>query len=180
MLDLRSPRWKELSQAYGSAENIPGLLAQLRTAAPKKDYRSEPWFSLWSSLCHQGDIYTASYAAVPHFVALGPERPISERTDFLLIVAKIEAMRHAKRAPRMPADLKRSYEDAVRAGVPLAMSCMERDWPEDDYRVVLGALAIFRGHIALGNMLLDFDGDCQCPNCDTVFPPLGYDILKEK
>jgi len=180
VLDLQSTRWKELSHAYGSAQDIPGLLSQLKTAAPKKDYRSEPWFSLWSSLCHQGDVYTASYAAVPHIVAIGLERPISERTDFLLIAAKIEAMRHAKRAPKMPADLKRAYEDTVRAGAPLAMSCMERDWPEDDYRVVLGALAIFRGHIALGNMLLDFEGDCLCPNCDTVFPPLGYDILKEK
>ena len=180
MLDLQSPRWKELSQAYGTAENIPVLLAQLKTAAAKKDYRSEPWFSLWSSLCHQGDIFTASYAAVPHIVALGPEKPISERIDFLLIAAKIEAIRNAKTAPRMPADLKLSYEDAIRAGIPLAMSCMEQDWPEDDYRVILGALTIFRGHIALGNMLLDFDGDCQCPNCDTVFPPLGYDILKEK
>jgi hypothetical protein len=45
---------------------------------------------------------------------------------------------------------------------------------------ILGALAIFRGPVALGNMLLDFDGDCQCPNCDTVFPALGYDILKQK
>jgi hypothetical protein len=180
MLDLRSPRWKELSHAYGSAEDIPGLLSQLKTAAPKKDYRSEPWFSLWSALCHQGDVYTASYAGVPRIVAIRPKRPISERTAFLLIAAKIEATRHAKRAPRMPADLRRSYEDAIRAGVLLAMSCMEQDWQEDDYRVILGALTIFLGHLALGNMLLEFDGDSQCPNCDTVFPPLGYDILKEK
>ena len=180
MLDLQSPRWKELLHAYGSAQDIPGLLSQLKTAAPKKDYRSEPWFSLWSALCHQEDVYTASYAAVPHIVAVGSERPISERADFLLIAAKIEAMRHAKRAPKMPADLKKSYVDAIGAGVSLAMSCMEQDWPEDDYRVLLGALAIFRGHVALGNMLLDFDGDCQCPNCDTVFSPLGYDTLEEK
>lgn len=180
MLDLQSPRWKELSQAYGSAENIPGLLSQLKTAALPKNYQSEPWFSLWSSLCLQGDVYTASYAAVPHIVARGSKRPISERTNCLLMVAKIEAMRHAKRAPSIPTALKRSYADALRAGVSLAMSCMERDWPEDDCRVLLGALAIFCGHVAVGNMLLDFDGDCQCPNCDTVFPPLGYNIREEK
>jgi len=180
MLDLQSPRWKELSQAYGSAENIPDLLAQLKTAPPKEDYRSEPWFSLWSSLCHQGDVYTASYAAVPHIVVLGSEKPISERADLILISAEIEARRHVKKAPEIPADLKGSYEEAIRAGVSLVMSCMEREWPEDEYRALLGALAIFRGHVALGNMLLDFDGDCQCPNCDAVFPPLGYDILEEK
>lgn len=89
-------------------------------------------------------------------------------------------MRHAKAAPKIPADLKRPYENAIREGVSLAMSCLERDWPEDEYRVVLGALAIFSGHVRFGNMMLDFDGDCQCPNCDTVFQPLGYDILKEE
>lgn len=180
MLDLRSPRWKELSHAYGSAQDIPGLLSQLKTAAPEKDYRSEPWFSLWSALCHQGDIYTASYAAVPHILAAGSEKPISQRMDFLLITAKIEAMRHVKGAPKIPADLKRPYENAIREGLSLAMSCLEQDWPEDEYRVVLGALAIFSEHVAFGNMMLDFDGDCQCPNCDTVFPPLGYDILKKE
>jgi hypothetical protein len=180
MLDLRSPRWKELSQAYGSAENIPGLLTQLETATPKRDYRSEPWYSLWSSLCHQGDVYTASYAAVPHIVALGSKKPVSERIDILLLSAKIEAQRHVKSAPEIPADLKISYKDAILAGVSLAKGCLGRDWTEDDYRVVLGALAVFQGHFALGNMLLEFDGDCQCPNCDTVFPPLGYDILEEK
>ena len=25
---------------------------------------------LWSSLCHEGDVYTASYAAVPHIVQM--------------------------------------------------------------------------------------------------------------
>jgi len=180
MLELQSPRWKELSHAYGSAQDIPGLLSQLKNAGPKKDYRSEPWFSLWSALCHQGDVYTASYAAVPHIVALASKRAISERTEFFLIAATIEAMRHTKKAPKIPPDLKRPHEDALREAASLAMGCMERDWPEEDFRVVLGALAIFRGHVALGNMLLDFDGDCQCPNCNTVFSPLGYDILKNK
>lgn len=179
MLDLRSPRWKELSHAYGSAKDIPALLSQLKSALPKKDYQSEPWFSLWSALCHQGDVYTASYAAVPHILAAGSKKPIPQRMDFLLIVAKIEAMRLTKTAPRIPVDLKQSYESAIREGVSLAMSCLGQKWPEDEYRVVLGALAIFSGHVAFGNMILDFDGDCQCPNCDTVFPPLGYDILKK-
>jgi len=89
-------------------------------------------------------------------------------------------MRHAEAAPKIPADLKRASENSIRDSFSLANSCLERDWPEEDYRVVLGSLAIFSGHVAFGNMMLDFDGDCQCPNCDTVFPPLGYDILKKE
>ena len=45
---------------------------------------------------------------------------------------------------------------------------------------MLGALVVFRGNPALGNMLLDFEGEGQCPNCETVFPALGYDILEQE
>jgi hypothetical protein len=45
---------------------------------------------------------------------------------------------------------------------------------------MLGALLVFRGNPALGNMLLDFDGHGQCRNRETVFAPLGCDILKSE
>lgn len=52
--------WSQLSHAYGSAEDIPALLDQLA---------SEPspgrWNDLWSALCHQGSVYSASFAALP-------------------------------------------------------------------------------------------------------------------
>jgi hypothetical protein len=49
-----------------------------------------------------------------------------------------------------------------------------------DDRVMLAALLVFPRNAALGNMLLDFAGDWQCANCETVFPPLGYDMLKSE
>ena len=180
MLDLSSPRWKKLSQAYGSAEGIPALLIQLKTAPLSESYQSEPCNSLCGSLCHQSDSYTASYAAVPHIIHLGLKRlkrPVSERFDFILM---IEAMRHKKASPRVPRDLKSSYEDAIRSGYALVKSSLDHSWSEEEYRVMLGALLVFRGNPALGNILLDFDGDCQCPNCETVLPPLGYAILKSE
>jgi len=180
MLDLHSPRWKQLSQAYGPAENIPALLEQLKSAPPKKNYRDEPWFTLWSSLCHQGDVYTASYAAVPHILQTASERPIEERPEFLLLAGCIEAQRHTKEAPKVPADLEAAYKDFLQLGNSMALLCLGRGWQETDYRVLLGSLLIFRGEIPLGNMLINFDGNCQCPNCDAVFPALGYDILKDK
>jgi hypothetical protein len=76
MLLLQSPQWSELKHAYGSAKNIPALLQQLE-GFPTSEGTNEPWFTLWSSLCHQGDIYSASFAAVPHIVrvlASAPDR----------------------------------------------------------------------------------------------------------
>jgi hypothetical protein len=176
MLDLNSPRSNKLSQAYGSAEGIPALLRQLKTARPSESYRSEPC----GSVCHQGHVYTASYAALPHIIHLGLKRPVSERCDFILMSAKIEAMRHQKASPRVPRDLKSSYEDAIRSAYALVKSSLDHSWSEEEYRVLPGALLVFRGNPALANRLLDFDGDCQCPNRETVFPPLGYDILKSE
>ncbi|TWJ07747.1 hypothetical protein LX16_4909 [Stackebrandtia albiflava] len=51
--------WSSLGHAYGSAEDIPEKLERLR-AAPT----SALWTDLWSALCHQGTVYSASYAAL--------------------------------------------------------------------------------------------------------------------
>ncbi|MFJ5075989.1 hypothetical protein ACIP8Z_15470 [Streptomyces sp. NPDC088553] len=52
--------WPHLSHAYGSAEDIPALLARIASeSAP------ELWNDLWSALCHQGSVYPASFAALP-------------------------------------------------------------------------------------------------------------------
>jgi hypothetical protein len=158
MLDRSSPRCKKLSQAYGSAEDIPASLIQLKTAAPSESFQSESWNSLWGSLCHQSDVYTASYAAVPHIIHLALKRPVCERFDFILMSAKIEAMRHRKASPRAPRDLKCSYEDVIRSAYTLVKSSLNHSWSEEECRRNLGALVVFRANPALANMLLDFDG----------------------
>ena len=70
MLELDDPRWSELSHAYGGASDIPALLRQLAKSPRQQGTKEEPWFTLWSSLCHQGDAYSASYAAIPHIVEM--------------------------------------------------------------------------------------------------------------
>jgi hypothetical protein len=65
-LSLEDARcWAHLKRAYGSARDIPGLLQQLLTL-PASSGGDEPWFSLWSALAHQGNVYSASFAAVSH------------------------------------------------------------------------------------------------------------------
>lgn len=52
--------WRELTHAYGSAEDIPGLFARLGGIED-----DAVWTELWSALCHQGSVYEASWAALP-------------------------------------------------------------------------------------------------------------------
>src|SRR5688572_15692499 len=99
MLELNSERWKELSHAYGSAEDIPALIEELKTSIPTDDYEDEPWFSIWSSLCHQSDVYTASFAAVPHIVEIAASKTENERWKHICFVSTVESYRHRKKAP---------------------------------------------------------------------------------
>jgi hypothetical protein len=55
MLSLDSPRWNELQHAYGIASDTPSLLRQL-LSLPDSVGEREPWYTLWSSLAHQGDV----------------------------------------------------------------------------------------------------------------------------
>jgi hypothetical protein len=177
MLDLNSSQWKILTHAYGSAADIPALLEQLKTASPQKDGTVEPWYSLWSALCHQYDVYPASYAALPHIVAIAGFRPTRERLDHLLLAASIEAFRHFDDAPPMPGDLWEAYQEGLKQAAELTLECLGLDWQEAETRHLLGALAVMRGQPRLGLAIMELDQETECPNCLTTFITHGYDLF---
>jgi len=177
MLDLDSPIWKDLTHAYGSAADIPTLLEQLKTASPQEKYDSEPWFSLWSALCHQNDVYSASYAALPHIIAIAGSKPARERLDHLFLAASIEAFRHVGDAPAIPVDLQEAYQQGIEQSFTLILGCLKLDWQENEYRILLGALAVVRAHPQLGNAIFELDQEIECPHCQTYFPTRGYDLF---
>ena len=55
--------WRSLRHAYGDADDVPGFLRQL---SPDPSHKA--WGELWSRLCHQGTVYSASFAALPHLL----------------------------------------------------------------------------------------------------------------
>jgi hypothetical protein len=153
MLELSSPRWVELSDAYGSAAKIPGLLRQL-SALPTDDGSSEPWFSLWSALAHQGDVYSASFAAVPHVieaVASSPERVTDVYFHFL---AWIEICRNKNNAD-LPDDLAAGYFDALKRVPVLVASAAEKQWSPAFTACALSATAAAKGQHELAEALLE-------------------------
>ncbi|MEV5983149.1 hypothetical protein [Streptomyces sp. NPDC052114] len=58
--------WAALEHAYGTADDVPGLLRAAGSADAR--VREDAVEELFSSLCHQGSVYSATVAAVP-FVA---------------------------------------------------------------------------------------------------------------
>jgi hypothetical protein len=159
MLELDSPRWRDLNSAYGPATKIPKHLSALEGFPPHNSYESEPYFSLWSALCHQGDVYTASYAALPHLVSaidLAPAPQTAPWTLFLLI-ACIEIARASGRGPVMPEDLKSSYDFALKRIPNLVRSASVGQWDEIYCRAALAAFAAAKGFPQLAQALTELD-----------------------
>lgn len=159
-LALDDPRWGELRHCYGPAEDIPDLLRQLAAApGPQANNWADPWFTLWSSLCHQDDVYPASYAAVPHLVriAIASAGPVD--FSFLLLPACIEVARGAGRGPAVPAFLAAAYEQALAALPDAVAAHRDEPWDEAMLMSASAALAVAKGHQRIAEMLVNLDDE---------------------
>ena len=134
MLSLDSPRWKELRHAYGAAIDTPRLLQQLYSY-PSSEGESEPWFTLWSSLAHQGDVYSASFAAVPYIVDAVSKGPEKACFDYFQFPAWVEICRNNNNVT-VPADLLPAYTEALRRLPTLLATAASREWDEGFARVL--------------------------------------------
>jgi hypothetical protein len=155
LLELASNRWSELTDAYGSAAPVPSLLSQLSKFTPETG-SSEPWHSLWSRLCHQGDVYSASFAAVPHILAVAGSAPSRVTFSFFQLPAAIELARH-EQAVEIPDDLEPEYRQALTRIPELAAKASSRPWDADFCQAVLAAVAASRAQYELAALLTDVE-----------------------
>ena len=153
--------WGKLRHAYGLATDIPGLLARASSAPAPQAFDDEPWFSLWSALCHQGTVYPASYAAVVELVGIAFSREGGARAECLLLAACIEVERHAPDAPAMPDSLQESYAAALDAGAHLAATAMSQAKSPADSRRLQIAVAAFNGDRTSARRLLDDESETE-------------------
>ena len=140
MLSLDSNRWKELKDAYGSASDIPNLLRQLEDF-PSSSSSKEPWFSIWSALAHQGDVYSASFAAVPHIVQTLSLAPAKAPEDYFHFPVWVEICRYRKNIS-IPDDLLPAYTEALDKLPQLVSAATVRDWSGDFSLCALSAIAV--------------------------------------
>ena len=158
MLSLDDPRWSQLTHAYGTAEDVPELLRTLTSSTgPKTGYESEPWYSLWSSLCHQGDVYTASYAAVPHIVRIASETKTPVDFAFFQLPAAVEVARKTGHGPEIGDEYAADYHRAI-AGLADSVGVHRNEpWDQSMLLSAAAAQAIAKGHIAVAEALLNLD-----------------------
>jgi len=145
VLSLDSPKWSELIHAYGAATDIPDLLRQLEKMPPYEG-ENEPWFSIWSALAHQGDVYSASFAAVPHVVRILAQAPDRADFSYFQFPAWVEICRQ-KKSVAIPRELEADYFAALRQLPALVGEAADREWDEALLICALSAIAAAKGYV---------------------------------
>ena len=157
MISLDSPRWSELSHAYGNASDIPNLLRRLENM-PSSEGEKEPWFSIWSALAHQGDVYPATFAAVPHVVYILSQDPTKADFSFFHFPAWVEICRQ-KKAVIIPQDLEVDYFSALKQLPHLVAAASDRAWDESFLVSALSAIAASKGYGSVANAIIELTPD---------------------
>lgn len=167
MLSLDDPLWGKLKHAYGTASDIPAELARLSSRKPlPKDY----WIDLGSSLCHQYEVDTASYAAFPHLVAAAKKAKGRVRYDAMFLASGILACSYNGTRRTMPPKLKRPFQKAIVLGRKvLAEMTLEARPKLDDSIHFVAMIAAFDGHAQLTGCLWTVSSGFSCPDCDKDF-----------
>ncbi|WP_218188457.1 hypothetical protein [Desulfosarcina cetonica] len=157
MLSLDSPKWSELKHAYGFASDIPALLRQLESL-PSSEGNDEPWFSLWSALAHQGDVYPASFAAVPYVVNAISKSPLKAGFTYFQFPAWVEICRKKNSVP-IPEELEADYFIALKQLPQLVAEASGREWDDTFLACALSVIAAAKGFHNIAEAVLEIDSE---------------------
>jgi hypothetical protein len=160
-------QWASLRDAYGSAEQVPALLARAATAGTDAD---ELWGELWGRLCHQGTVYSASYAALPALAQMSAQRDPTGYLAAMHLAADIVA---SNDGPEDAAVVRRRYEQEVADLRAVATRNLQHTKDDTEFVYGLQALMAFEdGGLWQRNLhhLADGEASLACPSC-------GEDLL---
>lgn len=162
-LDAGVTEWASLRDGYGSAEHLPTLLA---AAADSGSEEGGVWDELWGRLCHQGTVYSASYAALPALARISRQHAPGGYIAALHLAAAIIA---ATDGPEEPASVRRRYEKELAEMHDVATVCLQH--ANDDTEFVYGLqtlMAFEEGGVWQRRLsgLTDGQVELDCPTCD--------------
>ena len=153
MLDIHDERWRDRTGGYKVPYDCRPALARLED--PKS--RAEAWEELWENLHHQGDIGSASLAAVPQLVR-AYERFVVPDWNIYALVRAIEEIR-LDRGIDLPDWLAQSYPRSLRALAARAGDDLTKTDDQVDVTSALGLIAFPKGLLVPGRLLLSYSVD---------------------
>ena len=180
-LDLNSPDWGRLEDAYGTADQIPQLLADLENG------NEEALNELFGRICHQMSVYSSSIAAFPHLVAIASKLAANPRLqeETLCLAGAICESRDFEQ------ELHRSeFSGTARVAVPdavsLAREALSKVTDTHAGIYLISSIAAFNRKQALARVVQGFSDEeftLECPSCSVylyVWPcPEGLSVAAE-
>jgi len=159
-IPIDSPKWRTFTTDGTPISRVVALLKEIQES---REF-GKAWEALYQGpILHQGTVYTSTYAALPHVVALAAELNPIGLADFWIglgfIVAHFIYPNVLPQRTGIPDDLEFGVRSAIRAAEPLAVqSFYATDWsqPSATYGVnqaselALACLALSRhpvGHL---------------------------------
>lgn len=155
MISLDDKIWKDLTSGYKILYDVSPVLKRLEiTNDPSTE--DEIWKELWEELHHQGDIGTASYLTIPHLIRIAKAK---RKIDFNIfgLFSTIEIQRHVEGNPEIPSEFRNDYLNSFKEIVELAQLIENDNWDNTLTSCVLSAIAVSKGQIKLGKILLDLE-----------------------
>jgi hypothetical protein len=163
--------WSSLRDARGPAERVPVLLAAAAAAGPDEQ---DPWDDLWDRLCHQGTVYSASYAALPALTKMSRRGDPDGYVLALHLAADIIA---STDGPEDRAMIRQRYRHELADLCLVAARNLRHAKDDTAFVYLLEALMAFEdGGVWQRNLhqLANGEAEFECPSCGE-FLSLGLD-----
>jgi hypothetical protein len=151
VLSLDDKRWSDLTGGYGTRFDPRSLLEKLEAG----NGLAAAWHDCWDQLHHQGDVGTASYAAVPHIVRIYRKNGLLDWNAYA-IVAVVELARLKGANPGVPEWIEDEYFRAIQELAEIGATEILRAQTQEAVRAILGVLAIAKGLRTHGRFLIEF------------------------
>jgi len=129
--------WNALDHAYGTAEDVPELLANLNS--PDQTTRKNALHELFGNIWHQGTVYPATVKAIPQLVALFQSADCADREMVALLLASIADGEGYYSVHSKLEKLRPTYEKILR---DRGSSIVEEIARENDYVGAIRGMAI--------------------------------------
>lgn len=135
---------------YSPKQALAGLASSDREAS---------WSELWENLHHQGDVDTASYAAVPEIVRMVSRWGNPDPNSFHIVSTIEEARLRNDKNPPIPGWIKPAYDSAW---LEVTKQAIQHYPASSDYNLVSGILSVLafaKGQRAIGIFANNFTED---------------------
>lgn len=154
--------WSSLHHAYGTAENLPALLATAES--------SDDWDDAYSHLVHQGTVYSASYAALPLLTEMALRHPPAGYVAPLDLAAAILSSEDPP-TRQAPSSARSVHSAQIRALHSLVQERLEDAESSSEFTYLLQSLMAFEGvdpwQRSL-SWLADEEAMLDCPFCEAA------------